>query len=196
MRPLSRVAVGMIQPAAEREPMLWGLLAALHAAGLAVAQFRSASYLSEHDAARSLTSCGCRHLDSWAMSRTACLRALYRTSQHSELAVVEGQFSASGQLACDEVGARNGSELTTLCDWLDLPRVAIVDVSQLGACRLPPRPERLDGLLLDRVGDPVDAARWQTNLEALWKVPVLGWLDRAESLRSLCRTLPAGRDPS
>ena len=27
-------------------------------------------------------------------------------------------------------------------------------------------------------------------------MPVLGWLDQADSLRTLCRTLPAGRDPS
>lgn len=177
--------------------MLWGLLAALHAAGLDVTQFRSASYLAEHDAARSLTSSGCRHLDSWAMSRSACLRALYRTSQHSQFALVEGQFAGSQpQRELGEPGEPLGSDLTTLCDWLDLPRVAIVDLADLDPCRLPPRPERLDALLLDRAADSIQAARWQTNLEALWKVPVLGWLDRADSLRSLCRTLPAGRDPS
>jgi cobyrinic acid a,c-diamide synthase len=192
---MSRVAVGTVQPGAEREPMLWGLLAALHAAGLEVTQFHSASHLSSHDAARSLTSCGSRHLDSWAMSRSACLRALARTSQHSELAVIEGEF-ALGEMPRGDFGEPLGSDLATLCDWLDAPRVAIVDLASLDPCKLPARPERLDAILLDRASDALHAAHWQTNFEALWKAPVLGWLDRAESLRSLCRTLPDGRDPS
>jgi cobyrinic acid a,c-diamide synthase len=50
--------------------------------------------------------------------------------------------------------------------------------------------------LLDCAIDARHAAHWQTNLETLWNVPVLGWLDRAQSLRTLCRSLPAGRDPS
>jgi cobyrinic acid a,c-diamide synthase len=199
MRPLPRVAVGTVQPSAEREPIVWGLLAALHAAGREVSQFHSASYLRPHDAARSLTSSGSRHLDSWAMSRTSCLRALYRTSEHTEFAVVEGDFLLNpvrDTPVCDTLDEPPGSSLPTLCDWLDLPRVAIIDLADLDPCRLPRRPERLDGLLLDRAIDARHAAHWQTTFEALWKAPVLGWLDRAESLRSLCRTLPDGRDPS
>jgi cobyrinic acid a,c-diamide synthase len=195
MRVLPRVAVGTIQSPADREPILWALLAALHAAGRNVAQLHSASCLAPHDAARSLTGSGSRHLDSWAMSRTACLRAMYRTCDQAEVAIVEGEFRPLNR-AADPLDEPIGSNLTMLCDWLDLPRVAIVDLQQLDPCRLPARPPRLDGLLLDRAADGRHAAHWQTTLEALWKAPVLGWLDEAVSLRSLCRTLPAGRDPS
>jgi cobyrinic acid a,c-diamide synthase len=139
-----------------------------------------------HDAARSLTTCGSRHLDSWAMSRTACLRALGRTCEHANLAIVEGAFANRWE----------ASQLETLCDWLQLPRIGVVDLQTLTDCRLPAKPSRLDALLLDRADDARHAAHWQTTFEALWGVPVLGWLDRAESLRTLCRTLPAGRDPS
>jgi cobyrinic acid a,c-diamide synthase len=167
----------------------------LHAAGRDVAQFHGASHLTPHDAARSLTSSGSRHLDSWAMSRTACLRAMHRTCEQAEVAVVEGEFRPVNR-AADPLDEPIGSNLATLCDWLDLPRIAIVDLQQLDPCRLPLPPQRLDGLLLDRASDARHAAYWQTTLEALWKAPVLGWLDEAASLRSLCRTLPDGRDPS
>jgi cobyrinic acid a,c-diamide synthase len=195
MRVLPRFAVGTIQSPAEREPIVWGLLAALHAAGRDVAQLHSTSHLAPHDPARSLTSSPSRHLDSWAMSRTACLRALYRTSELAEVAVVEGEFRPANR-ASDPSDDLAGSSLSTLCDWLDLPRIAIIDLSDLDPCRLPARPQRLDGLLLDRVRDVAQGSKWQTTLEALWKAPVLGWLDEAASLRSLCRTLPDGRDPS
>src|SRR5687768_15182178 len=168
MRVMPRVAVGTIQPRAEREPIVWALLAALHGAGRDVAQLHSASCLAPHDAARSLTSSGSRHLDSWAMSRTACLRAMYRTCDQAEVAIVEGEFLPLNR-AADPLDAPIGSNLATLCDWLDLPRMAIVDVQQLDGCRLPARPQRLDGLLLDRAIDGRHAAHWQTTLEVLWK---------------------------
>src|SRR4029453_17050780 len=83
-----------------------------------------------------------------------------------------------------------------LSDWLDTPRVAVVPLDSLDPCRFPDRPERLDALVLDRAIDARHAPHWQVNFEAQWGVPVVGWLDRADALRSLCRTLPAGRDPS
>lgn len=195
MRQLPRVAVGTLQPEASHEPVVWGLLAALRAIGHEATCLQSSSYLASHDAARSLTGSAGRHLDSWAMSRSACLRTMLRASHDADLAIVEGRFDVS-------VGAGNhpqipgGSSLDTLADWLEMPRVAIVDVRSLEECQLPERPTRLDGLILDRVSDLRHAAYWQTTLEAVWKAPVFGWLDEAASLRTLCETLPAGRDPS
>jgi cobyrinic acid a,c-diamide synthase len=83
-----------------------------------------------------------------------------------------------------------------LCQWLDLPRIAVVDVQNLTKCGLPLRQPKLDGLLLDRVRDDYDAAYWQTTLESLWKTPVLGWLDEAAPLRAACASLAAGGQPS
>jgi cobyrinic acid a,c-diamide synthase len=199
MRQLPRVAIGSLTPNADRHPLVWALLAALHAAGCELAHFHSTTRLSMHDAARSLTGTGSRHLDSWAMSRAACLRTLVRAGSAAGLAIIEGDFRpATASMAAD--GGTNGpattSSLHTLSDWLDASQIAIVQADLLDPCVPPPRPKHLDGLLLDRVIDDRHAAHWQTNLEALWGVPVLGWLDRAESLRSLCRSLPAGRDPS
>ena len=172
------------------------MLAALHEIGCDFAHFHSSSRLAPHDAARSLTGSGSRHLDCWAMSRSTCLRTLLRAAADSEVAVIEGDFGPPG-IACpsDLISPANPSNLSTLSDWLNAPRIAIVQLDSLDPCRLPRRPERLDALLLDQAIDARHAAHWQTNLEAHWGVPVLGWLDRAESLRSLCRTL-AGRPRS
>ncbi|MEX2176871.1 MAG: hypothetical protein WD872_21065 [Pirellulaceae bacterium] len=134
------------------------------------------------------------------MSRSACLRTMLRASDHGELAIAEGMFDVARphQDVVTKDPCTDGfcSSFDCVCDWLELPRVAVVDLGHLDPCNLPRMPERLDALLLDNAVDGAHAAYWRTNFEALWKVPVLGWLDRAESLRSLCRSLPAGRDPS
>ena len=200
---LGRFALGTVQQEAQLEPMAWGLLAALRALDQDAVHLHSTSYLAPHDASRSLTGCGSRHLDSWAMSRSSCLKTLARACGHGELAMVSGPFDVAA--STDVAGtaslsyfpaAGRVSSLDTVCDWLDLPRIAVIDVSTLGPCSLPPRPQRIDGFLLDCVEDSAQAVHWQTNLEALWQAPGLGWLDRAEALRSLVRTVPAGRDPS
>jgi cobyrinic acid a,c-diamide synthase len=194
MSHLPRIAVGTIQAQARREPVLFALLAALHAEGFEPALFRAASCLAAHDPARSLTGSGSRHLDSWAMTRSGCLRTIARAGAHAGVGIVEGAFDrAAPPLDPD---SPRGSSLDTLCDWLDLPRIAVVDVSRLDPCRVPRLAGSVEAILLDRARDAAHAGHWQVNLEALWRAPVLGWLDEAESLRSLCETLPAGRDPS
>jgi len=110
------------------------------------------------------------------------------------MAIVEGEFTPRKQFPHEP--APPGSRLDTLSDWLDLSRIAIVDVSRLALCALPERPQRLEGLLLDRVPDEGAAAYWRTTLQALWGAPVLAWLDDAAPLRTLCDTLPAGNNPS
>lgn len=192
MRPLPRIAVGTVQTEAHREPVLWGLLAALHQLGASPALFRSSCRLAGGDAAKVITGAPTRHLDSWAMSRHGVLQTLARSVAAREVAVVEGQFAPP---AVPGVGAPPASSLETLCDWLELPRIAIVDVRRLALCQ-PPLRQSFDGLLLDRVTDQGDAAYWQTTLETLWGAPVLGCLDEAPQLRALCGSLPAGRNPS
>ena len=113
----------------------------------------------------------------WRADATAALAAGASTS---DTAIVEGRFDSSLARPSDVPA---GSSLDTLCDWLDLPRIAVVDVRELAALRLgPSRRARIDALLLDRVADASRAAYWQTTLEALWKTPVLGWLDEASPL--------------
>jgi len=186
MRHLPRLAVGTLQPEARCEPVLWGLLAALQATDDSPVFFRSSCSFAPHDPSLSILGRASRHLDSWAMSRAAAMAAVTRGTSDRDLALVAGSF-------CDRSSA---SHLNTLCDWLELPRVAIVDVRELrrGAWAAPPA--AIDGLLLDRIENPEHAAYWQTSLEALWRTPVLGWLDEAPALRKLCSSLAPGVNPS
>jgi cobyrinic acid a,c-diamide synthase len=210
MRHLPRFAVGTIQSGASRHAATWGLVAALAEAGDSPIVCRSSCAPLPHDAAQSIVGRASRHLDSWAMSRSDAISALARAASSSDLAIIEGAFDAAcsaracvGQAGVGQEFAaaggtpapQPGSSLDRLCEWLDLPRIAIVDVHALAHCRIPPRPTRVDGLLLDRVKCPYEAAYWQTTLEALWRAPVLGWLDEAPALRIACDDLAAQSGP-
>lgn len=195
MRHVPRFAVGTIQSQVSRDCVTWGLIAALHALNDGPVLFRSSCALDGHDASRSALGRASRHLDSWAMSRCDAVSALVRGAAEGETALVEGEFdglAANGNGVCHATH----SSLTRLCDWLDLPRIAIVDVRTLSNCAWPTRPDHLDGLLLDRVTDGAAAAYWQTSLESLWKAPVLGWLDDASPLRKLAGSLGPGAHPT
>src|SRR5262245_36665654 len=185
MRHLPRLAVGTLQPEARREPVLWGLLAALQDVDDSPVLFHSSCSFAPHDPAKTILGRAARHLDSWAMTRDAAAAALSRAMSDRDLGIVAGAFHDRG-----------ASNLNTLCDWLDLPRIAIVEVGQLRLRGWAKRPDHIDGLLLDCIDTAEEAAYWQTTLEALWKTPVLGWLDKAKALRELCTSLPAGANPS
>jgi cobyrinic acid a,c-diamide synthase len=202
MRHLPRFALGTTQNGASRHAATWGLVAALAEVGESPIVYRSSCVPAHHDAARSIVGRASRHLDSWAMSRSDAISALSRAATSTDVAVVEGVFDSavSGVRKTDGTAGktatlREGSSLDRLCEWLDLPRIAIVDVHDLARHGIAQRPPRLDGLLLDRVQCPYDAAYWQTTLEALWKAPVLGWLDAAPSLRAACDSLPPETNP-
>src|SRR5262245_44162370 len=107
MRLLPRVAVGSLDPAADHQPIVWGVLAALYSTGYDLAHFSSTAWLSPHDAARSLLGSGSRHLDSWAMSRSACVRTMLRAADSAQLGIVEGTFDTQpicADVPRDEVG--------------------------------------------------------------------------------------------
>jgi cobyrinic acid a,c-diamide synthase len=192
MRHLPRFAVGAIQPGVCRDAAVWGLVAALAQTEDSPILFRSSCDFAPHDPAKSILGRGSRHLDSWAMSRSDAISALARATGEHDTAIVEGQFEAAKPIN----QTRPASSLDRLCEWLDLPRVAVVDVRDLAQRGVGPCPARIDGLLLDRVSDSYNAAYWQTTLETLWKTPVLGWLDEAPALRALCASLPFGSHPS
>jgi cobyrinic acid a,c-diamide synthase len=110
---------------------------------------------------------------------------LARGSRASDLAVVEGHFEPDNRQP-------QGGSLDTLCSWLDLPRLAIVNAQALRGCQLPDRPQGLDGILLDAVCGERDACRLQTLFEALWNVPVLGWLGTLCAARTAISSIPRG----
>jgi cobyrinic acid a,c-diamide synthase len=125
------------------------------------------------------------------MSPDVCREVLYHGARLSDLAIIEGQFLA----ACPGSKQR-GSSLDVLCEWLDLPRIVIVDVSKLRTCVLPRRPDKADGLLLNRVANFAEACHARTTLEALWGIPVLGHLEDSNSLRLLAAAVANDRRPS
>lgn len=197
MKQLPRFAVGTIQPEADDPCLLWALFAALVEAGERPTLFHASCRFTPHDVSRSVRGRRSRYLDSWAMRRSDALAALAAGLGDEEIGLVWGAFDQPTP-ASSVVESRSEPEtssLDTLCQWLDLPRIAVLDVSRLATGRLPRRPAFLSGLMLDQVRDAREAAYWQTTLETLWQVPVLGWLPDLLALRAACRQLPACEDP-
>jgi cobyrinic acid a,c-diamide synthase len=185
---LPRLAVGLIQREADLQAVLWALFDALEQDGVQTQTFLSRACFTPHDAAAAITGNTPRHLDSWLMSPELCRRMFLRATEGVEMAIVEGRFdmAAPGQ---------SGGSLDTLCDWLDLPRLAVVDCSLLSDCQIPKRPP-VDALLLDRIDSECDFYRWQTILESLWGIPVIGAMAEAAELRRQVARLPIGEKPT
>jgi cobyrinic acid a,c-diamide synthase len=191
MARLPRFAVGTIQPNADGTAMLWALMDALERDGVRVQSFLSRACFLPRDGATAITGHPTRHLDSWLMTEGQCRESFARGCAACDIAVIEGSFAEPG-------GSRPspGGDLETLCDWLDLPRLAMIDTTLLSGCQLPTRPAQIDGLLLDRVRDEAEFARLETLFESLWNVPVLGWMGLTEGLRRLVAATPIGSRPT
>jgi cobyrinic acid a,c-diamide synthase len=187
---LPRIALGTLQTQVDTQPLAWGLLEALSRRGVQVQHFLSRACFTPWDAVPAITGLQSRHLDSWSMSPEVCRELFLRGAGECDLAVVEGTLADETIPTVDTT-----SRLETLCQWLSLPRIGILDVTRLGSCRLPPRPESLDALLLDQIADEGDFYRWQTCIESLWGVPVVGALEQLPRVRSAIAALPFGGAP-
>jgi cobyrinic acid a,c-diamide synthase len=184
MSSVPRLAVGTIQPQVNLQPMVWALLDALDHEGVRIQSYLSRACFAPVDAATSITGISPRHLDSWLMSPELCRALFLRSARHSDLAILEGRF--------DEDATIPGGKLEPLCQWLGVPRLAIVDVSRLADCKLPPRPDRAAAVLLDQVADEREFFRWQTVLEPLWGIPVVGGLGSLPQIRAAVAELRPG----
>ena len=189
MPSLPRIAVGTVHPGAESRTILWALIESLRQTGVQVQSFCSRASCPGCEGVAQVSGLLPRHLDSWLMSPQRCREIFTRGARGADLALVEGRFD--GAIGAEPVGGR----LETLCRWLNLPRIAVVDAAQIDRRGLPERPRRVDGLFLDRVADSRHWARLATDLEALWAVPVLGALERLPRLRSRLETVPPGQRP-
>ncbi|HEX4149493.1 MAG TPA: hypothetical protein VHY20_10915, partial [Pirellulales bacterium] len=185
MLSLPRIALGTVQAEADVEFVSWALMELLSRSGCQVQHFAARSCLTPLPGAITATGLGSRHLDSWLMTPDVCRELLLRGTGESELALVEGRYDVGRPAGC------GGGSLDQLCQWLDLPRLVVLDVRQLDGCQLPPRP-KADGLLLDGIEDAADLSRWQTMLETFWGTPVLGALERLPRLRDVVRGLAPG----
>jgi cobyrinic acid a,c-diamide synthase len=190
MLPLPRVAVGTVQPEADGTALLWALSEAFRQHGLQVQSFLSRACFASYHGTAAATGLTPRHLDSWLMSADLCREILIHGMQDCDLALVQGKFPSAGD---PQIGG--GGSLETLCQWLDLPRVAVLDVSGTEDPRPGEPPPQVDALLLDRVGAGCDLARLTADLEALWGAPVLGALGQLAELRSEVEAVPVGTRP-
>ena len=123
------------------------------------------------------------------MSPDVCRDVFIRGSRNCDVAFVEGSFIDAVHLH------EPTSDFATLCNWLALPRLAVVDARLLTPCQLPDRPAGLDGVLLDCVTDATELCRLQTLLKALWKVPVLGSLGLLSTVRAKIDRVSGGDQP-
>jgi cobyrinic acid a,c-diamide synthase len=184
---LPRLAVGSIQPEADLQAVLWALLGALDQDGVRTQSFVSRSCFTPHDAASVVTGNCTRHLDSWLMTPELCRQVFLRATEGAEMAIVDGRYDVATK-------SQRGGSLDTLCDWLDLPRLTVVDCTLLSNCRIPQRPN-VDAILLDRIACECDVYRWQTVLESLWGIPVIGAMPTAIELRRQVGALKIGQKP-
>ena len=176
MNQIPRLAVGTIQPAADIQPMLWALNECLSQQGLNVQNFSSHPSGTACCAEQDHNQNPLRVLDSWLLSEQSCQELFCRTTHFADIAVVSGDYDA-GKANTDQLpDSTSPASLDTLCQQLDLARVVVLDASLLDSCRLPPRPEIVDGILLDRLPRADDWHQWQVAFGALWGVPVLGSL--------------------
>lgn len=187
---LPRFALGTLQAQVDSQPLSWALLAALSRRQVQVQHFHSRACFTARDAVPVITGEPSRHLDSWSMTSDVCRQLLGRGMSDCDLAIVEGSFTD------EPVPSGNAfSRLAALCQWLELPRVGILDVTLLQRCHLPERPAALDAVLLDQIADQNDLCRWQTCIESLWGVPVLGGLEQLPRARRQIAELPFGGAP-
>ncbi len=190
MPQLPRIAVGTVQTEVNSQAITWGLMGTLTAKGLQVQHFLSQACFAPLDGASAVTGVHSRHLDTWLMSPAVCREVFAHSGRASDVSLVEGRYSSARDRS-----AEPGGNLDLLCQWLDLPCLAIVDVSRLAECRLPTLPAETAGVLLDRVADDSEQLRLETKLESLWGVPVLGALGILPGVRDALARLPRGSVP-
>lgn len=184
MQRLVRLAIGTVQPEADLSYASTALMAAFEHAGLRVQNYWARACLSS-DAAAVLTGQASRHLDSWLTEPEACHALFERGARNSDVALIQGAFD-------EQSPSLAGGSLNTLCNWLDLPRIAVVDASQMCDCRFPRMPNGVDALIVDGAQCCREQCKWQTCFESFWGVPVLGFLSDVPALRAEVSSL-AGR---
>jgi cobyrinic acid a,c-diamide synthase len=187
----ARLAIGSVQPKANRFPVLWGLLDLWRRHGVQVQPFRSHAELASSPGAEVATGRPYRHIDCGMMFPRLNGHLLQYGSRGCDVAVVDGLF-APRRAEAEE----NPFYLDVLCDWLDLAGVVVMDVSQLREGHLPERPDHVDAVILDVVDSPRQAARWEVEVESIWRTPVVGWMEQATPLRTIAEGLSAEARPS
>lgn len=185
MPSLPRLAIGTIQEGADSQAILMALLDTLRRGGVQTQCFASRASLPGQWASKAVTGLPGRFLDSWLMSPEICGELMLRSASGADLASVVGPFE--GRRTAEVAGG----SLDTLCDWLNLPRLAVVDVALIDQHGLPERP-MADAVLLDHGSRQRSLAGMVTDIETLWSLPVVGALGNVERAREHLAQLAPG----
>lgn len=189
MPSLPRLAIGTIQDRADLQAVLVALLDTLRRGGVQPQCFAAQASLPGQWVSKAVTGLPGRFLDSWLMAPDLCCDLLLRSSGSADLAVVVGEFDS-------QTRENAGGSLDTLCQWLNLPRLAVVDVALIDQQGLPNRPD-VDAVLLDHASRRRCLAGMITDIETLWGLPVVGALGNAEGARQkLARLTPGTEVPT
>ena len=183
MNLLPRVAIGSIQPGTDLQPMFWALNECLNQEGINVQNFSAhANYkgcCAEQDHCHNPV----RILDNWLQGERGCQDFFWRSTRYADMAVVSGSYPTGIPDSSQPNKVSAAGNLETLCQRLDLARIVVLDASRLGACLIPPRPDEIDAILLDRLPIHTSLAQWKIIFQALWDTPVLGYLGAGTTAR-------------
>lgn len=169
-----RLGIGTIGYQEEPPWITLALLAALRNENIHVQIFVGRGAYPRYAIARGVCGRCLRYLDSWLMTPELCREFFLRGMKSADIGIVEGVYF--------DGGASGG--LDTLCEWLDLPQLVIVDASRVDCCRDLQLPRHVAGIFIDRVENEKHFWSLRTDLELLYGVPVLGGLPRLSDLRT------------
>ena len=191
MNQLPRIAVGTVQPDADPQVMLWALISALERSGFHVQAFSSQSRFELRDASVPITGDGRRHLDSWMMQPEVCAQLFFNATRFADIGLVEGPYDGpAGQRT-------SGGSLNTLCEWLDLPKLVVVNAGEAGSVPAARVAIRCGG---NPVGQRGGRRRDCVDSRPGWKrstaYPCSAALERIEQLRALAMNLPGHGNPT
>ena len=189
MPSLPRFAIGTIQEGADLQAVLMALLDTLRRGGVQTQCFASQACLPGQWTSKVVAGLPARFLDSWLMSREFCREMMIRCSSSADLAAVVGPFTPTRQ---EEV---SGGSLNELCEWLELPRLAVVDGALIDRQGLPNRPDA-DAVILDLASCRRSLPGMITDIETLWNLPVVGALGSVTEARQEVAKLAPGSEIS
>lgn len=167
---IPRIALGTIQKKVDLQPLLAALLKALERADRIAQLFSSQSCFRSAESFSRWGGMRQRYLDSWLMSPAMCRQSFCLGARGCDLSIVFGQF------ATELESELPGGSLERLCEWLELPRIVVLDVGESRHCYFPKIPEMTCGVILLGVRSIEDRVYWQTYLESHFGVRLMGTL--------------------
>jgi cobyrinic acid a,c-diamide synthase len=194
-----RPRLALATPSNCSEPAIASLamMAALKSRGTTVQHFRSRACLTASGIVGQVTGLPGRHLDAWLMPRQTIREVYVRGALHADFGIVEGTLEDVGHKV--EWGSRMANRyegydrpggLAPIAAALDLPCVAVVDISREDDVHFPKLHPQVDAILIDGV---VDRSRYDSIrrfVESVLKKPVIGAVDVMPQLRTAIRDAP------